>query len=183
MRRRRSASRRWRAGTWLLFLYLLEPKTCRCVVVAASGMCCCDSPVQVGTPVCVVVDTAASIPAFNDYKGSPKAAAAAAPAIKATPPSTAPPASPPAPAASSHPIPSNLLAGPAVMRLLHENPHINAAAIQGSGPKGRVLKGDVLAAIAGKPPAAVQRAAPPPSQAARPAAAAAGTAGAAAAQV
>ena len=39
MRRRRSASRRWRAGTWLLFLCLLEPKTCRCVVAAASGMC------------------------------------------------------------------------------------------------------------------------------------------------
>jgi len=110
--------------------------------------------------VCVVVDAAADIPAFADYKSGPKAAAAAAaPQQKAAPTAAAPPPSPspPPPAAvhatpPPHPIPSNLLAGPAALRLLHENPHINALTIKGTGPKGRVLKGDVLAAIAAAPP-------------------------------
>jgi 2-oxoglutarate dehydrogenase E2 component (dihydrolipoamide succinyltransferase) len=160
---------------------------------------------QVGTPMCVVVDSAADVAAFANYKALPHKAAipsnspsnsvsqmagAAATAAKPTAAAPAAPAAPaafaasaaPAPAAgkvsntgrddvSDHSIFSKLLAGPAVclassarsrdcsayailtlciqvVRLLHEHPHINPSSIKGSGPKGRLLKGDVLAVIA-----------------------------------
>jgi 2-oxoglutarate dehydrogenase E2 component (dihydrolipoamide succinyltransferase) len=71
------------------------------------------------------------------------AAPAAAPAKAAAPKAAAPaPVAAPAPAAASN-------AGPAVTKMLAENPHVNAAAIPATGKDGRLKKGDVIAALEG----------------------------------
>ena len=74
----------------------------------------------------------------GEKKEEPKAAAAPAPAAKAAPAASAPVT--PASAASS---------GPAVSKLLAENPQVKAEAIAGSGKDGRLKKGDVLTALEG----------------------------------
>ena len=74
-------------------------------------------------------------------------APASAPAAKAAAPAPAPvaaaPAAVPAPAKPMPPAAS----GPAVNKLLAENPQVNPAAIAASGKDGRLTKGDVLAAL------------------------------------
>lgn len=74
-------------------------------------------------------------------------APASAPAAKAAAPAPAPvaaaPAAVPAPAKQMPPAAS----GPAVNKLLAENPHVSPAAIPASGKDGRLTKGDVLAAL------------------------------------
>jgi 2-oxoglutarate dehydrogenase E2 component (dihydrolipoamide succinyltransferase) len=71
------------------------------------------------------------------------AAPAAAPAKAEAPKAAAPaPMAAPAPAAASN-------AGPAVTKMLAENPHVNAAAIPATGKDGRLKKGDVIAALEG----------------------------------
>ena len=88
--------------------------------------------------------------------------AAAAPA-KAEAPKAAAPAAAPAqktPAALAAALPANnqyepaerhagATNGPAVTKMLAENPQVNAAAISGSGKDGRLTKGDVLGALNG----------------------------------
>ena len=72
-------------------------------------------------------------------------AAASAPAAKAPAPApvAAASAAVPAPAKQMPPAAS----GPAVNKLLAENPHVSPAAIPASGKDGRLTKGDVLAAL------------------------------------
>ena len=74
---------------------------------------------------------------------------AAAPAAKAE----APKAAAPAPVATPAPQPTAAAAssasGPAVSKMLAENPQVNPAAIVGSGKDGRLKKGDVIAALEG----------------------------------
>lgn len=74
-------------------------------------------------------------------------APASAPAAKAPAPAPAPvaaaPAAVPPPAKQMPPAAS----GPAVNKLLAENPQVNPAAIAASGKDGRLTKGDVLAAL------------------------------------
>jgi 2-oxoglutarate dehydrogenase E2 component (dihydrolipoamide succinyltransferase) len=86
---------------------------------------------------------------------APKAGAAPAPAS----PSTAPgaPAKAPAPAASSMPP------APAAAKLAAEN-NVDLGAVSGSGKRGQVLKGDVIAALATAPvaPPTAPVAPPPP---------------------
>ncbi len=67
------------------------------------------------------------------------AAPVAAPAAPA--PAAKPAAAPSAPAAAS--------SGPAVTKMLAENPQVNASAISATGKDGRLTKGDVLSALNG----------------------------------
>lgn len=71
-------------------------------------------------------------------------AAAAAPAAK--PAVATAPVSAPAPVT---PTPAAAKSGPAVTKMLAENPQVNAAAIEGTGKDGRLKKGDVLTALEG----------------------------------
>ena len=87
-------------------------------------------------------------------EGAAGSAGASAPAA-APAPAAAAPAAAPAPAAS--PAPSAMPAAPAAAKLAADN-NINTADVDGSGKRGQVLKGDVLAAIAKGP--AVSAAAP-----------------------
>ncbi len=82
---------------------------------------------------------------------------AAAPAAKAEAPKAAPAAAP-APAVSSPKQDQYTPAeakdgveknGPAVTKMLAENPQVNAGAIAGTGKDGRLKKGDVIAALEG----------------------------------
>jgi 2-oxoglutarate dehydrogenase E2 component (dihydrolipoamide succinyltransferase) len=73
------------------------------------------------------------------------AGAAAAPAAK---PVEAPKAAPAAPAKAAAPAAATA-SGPAVSKLLAENPQVNPAAIAATGKDGRLKKGDVLAALDG----------------------------------
>ncbi len=77
------------------------------------------------------------------------AAGAASAATKASPPSSPPPVvAAPAPIAAPQKTNSPATAsGPAVNKLLAENPQVNPAAIAASGKDGRLTKGDVLAAL------------------------------------
>jgi 2-oxoglutarate dehydrogenase E2 component (dihydrolipoamide succinyltransferase) len=70
--------------------------------------------------------------------------AVSAPAAKAAAPVSAPvPVAAPAPSKQT----PTTASGPAVNKLLAENPHVNPAAIAASGKDGRLTKGDVLAAL------------------------------------
>mgnify|MGYP000149639426 CR=1 FL=1 len=85
------------------------------------------------------------------------AAAAAAPAAKAAPAPAAAPAPVAAPAAA-------MPAAPAAAKLMAEN-NIAAGDVDGSGKRGQVLKGDVIAAIAKGPAASAPVAQPAPVRA------------------
>ncbi len=71
-----------------------------------------------------------------------KAASAAPAPAKTEAPKAAAPAPVAAPAAAAN-------SGPAVQKMLAENPQVKADAIQGSGKDGRLKKGDVLTALEG----------------------------------
>ncbi len=75
------------------------------------------------------------------------AGAASAPAVSA-----APAAQPVAPAAPASAAPSAMPAAPAATKLMADN-NVSASDVEGTGKRGQVLKGDVIAAIA-KGPAA-----------------------------
>lgn len=70
----------------------------------------------------------------------------ATPAAKKEEPKAAAPASAAKPAAAPAAASNN---GPAVTKMLAENPQVNAGAISGSGKDGRLTKGDVLGALSG----------------------------------
>lgn len=83
-----------------------------------------------------VIEAGAAGKAAAPAKEAPKAEAPKAEAPKAAAPAA------PAPAAASN-------SGPAVNKMLAENPQVNPAAIQGTGKDGRLKKGDVIAALEG----------------------------------
>ncbi|KAI0567195.1 2-oxoacid dehydrogenase acyltransferase [Gracilaria domingensis] len=98
-----------------------------------------DTPdIPLGQLLAITVEEPEHVAAFADYQ----------------PPSTDPdPPSPtqqPAATPAAQPSPSSQYRGPlgpAIMRLLNQYPNLDLNAITPTGPKGRMLKGDVLAAI------------------------------------
>jgi 2-oxoglutarate dehydrogenase E2 component (dihydrolipoamide succinyltransferase) len=120
-------------------------------IVAADGV-----NVGVGAILGSIAEGAAAAAA------EPKAAPAPAPAAPEPAPEPAAPVEPaPAPAASA-----GAALSPAVRKLVDEN-NLDPAQIKGTGPKGRLVKGDVLAYLENRtaPPAAkpaAPAAAPPP---------------------
>ena len=119
--------------------------------------------VAIGTVVGALEPVDAAAPAPE----KPKAEAAPEPEKAAAPAPAAPAAKPPAPAAPATPADSIPLA-PSVRRLIAEK-NLDASKIQGTGPGGRISKGDVLLYLE-KAPAGIPDAAPTP--AAQPSAAA-----------
>ncbi len=119
--------------------------------------------VAIGTVVGALEPVDAAAPAPE----KPKVKAAEEPEKAAAPAPAAPAAKPPAPSASATPADSIPLA-PSVRRLIAEK-NLDASKIQGTGPGGRLSKGDVLLYLE-KAPAGIPDAAPTP--AAQPSAAA-----------
>jgi len=92
------------------------------------------------------------------------AASAAPPKAEAKPvPRPAAPVEP-APAASPAPAPASAPASPAAAKIAADH-GLDPAAVEGSGKRGQVLKGDVLDYVANPPAPAPAPAAPPPSPA------------------
>jgi len=112
------------------------------------------SVVAVGTPIAVIAEEGEEVPAdYAPEAGVQPAAApapqAAAPAPTATPAAApAQPAAAPAPAPAAAPAPAPAAAGRRVKasplaRRLARQKGINLAAIQGSGPNGRITRADI----------------------------------------
>eukprot|EP00899_Mesostigma_viride_P014009 jgi/Mesvir1/22609/Mv14055-RA.1 len=146
--------------------------------------------VAVGTPICVVAESADDIPAFKDYKsgGAPAKPAAKAPEKAAAPPPPPPPPPPkaaaapaaPKPAAAAPPAAAPAAAGSRVVasplaRKLAEEKGVDLALVKGTGPNGRIVKEDVLAFLESPPPAQAAAPAAPAPAAPGPAAPAATT--------
>lgn len=118
-------------------------------ILAAEG-----SLVPVGTPIAVIAEEGEEVPA--DYKPEAPAqdeAPAETPAAEAPAPAKAAPAAaaaPAAPAPAPAPAPvargGRIKASPLARRLARQK-GINIAAIQGTGPKGRITKADVEKAV------------------------------------
>lgn len=113
-----------------------------------------DTPdIPLGQVLAITVEEQEFIDAFKNYTpsdaapssiSSPSRAANSAPDAKPSP--NASPSTTPAPVAT----PAKLYdgpVGPAIMRLLNEFPNLRLSGITPTGPQGRLLKGDVLAAI------------------------------------
>lgn len=106
-----------------------------------------DTPdLAVGTPIAITVEEEEFIDAFKNYTLPSNTSAAKSVAdtktdssIESKSESVTP--TPPPSASYTGSL------GPAVTRILNQNPTINLDLIRGTGPKGRILKGDVLAAI------------------------------------
>ncbi|MDK1377187.1 MULTISPECIES: 2-oxoglutarate dehydrogenase complex dihydrolipoyllysine-residue succinyltransferase [unclassified Sinorhizobium] len=102
-------------------------------------------------------------------EGAGAAAAAPAPAEKKPEPAAAAPAPQPAAPAPAQQAPTSMPPAPAAAKLIAEN-NISAEQIDGSGKRGQVLKGDVIAALAkgvsapAAEPAKVQARAPAPAE-------------------
>ncbi|MBP1887756.1 2-oxoglutarate dehydrogenase complex dihydrolipoyllysine-residue succinyltransferase [Sinorhizobium mexicanum] len=102
-------------------------------------------------------------------EGAGAAAAAPAPAEKKAEPAAAAPAPQPAPPAPAQQAPTSMPPAPAAAKLIAEN-NIAAEQIDGSGKRGQVLKGDVIAALAkgvsapAAEPAKVQARSPAPAE-------------------
>ncbi|MBB4186902.1 2-oxoglutarate dehydrogenase E2 component (dihydrolipoamide succinyltransferase) [Sinorhizobium terangae] len=102
-------------------------------------------------------------------EGAGAAAAAPAPAEKKPEPAAAAPAPQPAAAAPAKQAPTSMPPAPAAAKLIAEN-NLAADQIDGSGKRGQVLKGDVIAALAkgvsapAAEPAKVQARAPAPAE-------------------
>ncbi|MGJ3259696.1 MAG: 2-oxoglutarate dehydrogenase complex dihydrolipoyllysine-residue succinyltransferase [Rhodospirillales bacterium] len=131
-------------------------------IVAAEG-----SDVGVGAVLGTLDEgaegAAAPPPAEEKKEEAPKETPADAPkekAAAASPPPPPPPAAAPAPGQASRPPLS-----PAVRKLVDDN-DLDANLIKGTGPDGRITKGDVMAAI--KDGSAKRRAAPAPGGPAAP---------------
>ncbi|THK35071.1 2-oxoglutarate dehydrogenase complex dihydrolipoyllysine-residue succinyltransferase [Ensifer sp. MPMI2T] len=102
-------------------------------------------------------------------EGAGAAAAAPAPAEKKPEPAAAAPAPQPAAPAPAQQAPTSMPPAPAAAKLIAEN-NLAAEQIDGSGKRGQVLKGDVIAALAkgvsapAAEPAKVQARAPAPAE-------------------
>lgn len=136
------------------------------------------SQVAIGAPLCAIgqpgeqVDAPASV-APKAATPAP-AAPAAAPAPTAPTPAPAPVAPPPAPVAAPVPAPAPVAAAPAPEGRVKISPlakkiaaqnNLNVAGLAGSGPHGRIVKADVLAAVAN--PALLQAKSAAPAAAAK----------------
>lgn len=99
-----------------------------------------DTPdIPLGQVLAITVEEEADVAAFKDYQvPGPTAATPEKAPVPLSPSST-----PPQPPSQEYTGPI----GPAVMRLYKQFPNLNLAAIPPTGPKGRLLKGDVLLAI------------------------------------
>ncbi|MFY7707871.1 MAG: 2-oxoglutarate dehydrogenase complex dihydrolipoyllysine-residue succinyltransferase [Flavobacteriales bacterium] len=95
--------------------------------------------VAVGEVVCII-DTDAAAPANAAQVAAPKAEAAPAVEKPAAKPAAASAPTEPSPYPAGHP-------SPAAAKMMSEN-GIQSAQISGSGPSGRITKGDVIAAMA-----------------------------------
>lgn len=129
-----------------------------------------DTPdIPLGKLLAITVEEEELIAAFKDYTPPPNAAAQPA-APSPAPEAQAAPADVPTPPTAPT-TEYNGPIGPAIMRLMNEFPALNLAAIAPTGPQGRLLKGDVLAAIdEGTAFSASAPAAPPTTSVAAPAA-------------
>lgn len=108
-----------------------------------------DSPeIPLGEILAITVEEEELIPAFKDY-APPSEAEKDTPVPAAAPSATdiAPPSTPQTQSPSLAQAEYTGPKGPAVMRLLNEFPRLNLNAIAPTGPQGRMLKGDILAAI------------------------------------
>ncbi|KAG0558778.1 hypothetical protein KC19_10G053700 [Ceratodon purpureus] len=105
-------------------------------IIISSG----SKDVQVGEELCIIAETAEDLEKFASYSGASAAPEDPAPQAEG---STSQSSSTSAPRA---PAPSRL--GPAVKKLLSES-GLDASQIQGTGPRGILVKGDVLAAVKG----------------------------------
>ena len=120
------------------------------------------SGISVGSPVFIQVDSADSVDAFKSFTLAD--ASGAAPAVAASEPVVAEPAAPKAPSTATtatitRASPSTpavavtstggrVVASPYARKLAAEN-NVSLAGLQGSGPGGRIVAADVLAAPAG----------------------------------
>ncbi|MBI2514463.1 MAG: pyruvate dehydrogenase complex dihydrolipoamide acetyltransferase [Opitutae bacterium] len=136
------------------------------------------SQVAIGAPLCAIgqpgeqVDAPASAPAPKAAAPAPAAPAPAAPAPTSAPATPSPaPVAAPAPAPTPVSQPSTLNSQPAAEGRVKISPlakkiaaqnNLNVAALAGTGPHGRIVKADVLAAVAN--PALLQPKAPAAGQ-------------------
>lgn len=134
------------------------------------------NPVTVGAPMAIIGapgEDISGVLAGLGGGGQAQAPAAAPAEAEAAP-------APQAPAAEPQGDGDRLLASPVARRIAREH-QVDLAAVEGSGPRGRIIKKDVEAALERRPAAAP--AAPAPAPAAKPAQAAPAPAGAAGAAV
>ena len=111
--------------------------------------------VEVGTPVCVTVENEEDVSAFKDYEATPvetPSGAGAAPVEAPAAPTAAPVAAASVPATTRAPAPARdvgdrVFASPLARRLAQER-GITLAHVRGTGPNGRIIADDVLAARA-----------------------------------
>jgi pyruvate dehydrogenase E2 component (dihydrolipoamide acetyltransferase) len=103
------------------------------------------STVAVGAPIAVIAEEGEEVPA--DYQPTSEVAVEAAAPVEAPVETAAPVVAPAAPAPVVEPVgdsvdPKRIKASPLARRLAKQK-GINLAAITGTGPKGRITKGDV----------------------------------------
>jgi pyruvate dehydrogenase E2 component (dihydrolipoamide acetyltransferase) len=124
------------------------------------------SQVPLGAPLCAVGKPGEKVDAPAP-KAAPAAEAPAAPAAAQTPPPAAAPA--PAPAAAPSPAPKAAAPAPTtsaapaarvkispLARKLAEEKRIDFTRVKGSGPGGRIVRADIIAAEKNPPPAAAK---------------------------
>jgi len=107
--------------------------------------------VAVNTPIAIVLEEGEDASALDGYAVAAAPAAAPSAPAAATAPEAAPAAAPTpaaAPAAPATPAAGRVIASPLARRLA-ANAGLDIAQITGSGPRGRIVKADVLAAQAG----------------------------------
>ncbi|KAF4796666.1 hypothetical protein TURU_082334 [Turdus rufiventris] len=129
--------------------------------------------VPLGTPLCIIVEKEADIPAFADYQAAavtdmkaPAAPPPPPPPVMATPAAAPPPPQPaaaPAPAAPTAGPPhkgGRVVVSPLAKKLAAEK-GIDLTQVKGTGPDGRITKKDVESFVPSKaPPAAAPGAVP-----------------------
>ncbi|XP_044525330.1 dihydrolipoyllysine-residue acetyltransferase component of pyruvate dehydrogenase complex, mitochondrial isoform X1 [Gracilinanus agilis] len=135
--------------------------------------------VPLGTPLCIIVEKEADIPAFADYRQTgvtdikPQAPPPTSPPMAAVPPT--PPPTPLAPSATHPAIPTGakgrVFASPLAKKLAAEK-GIDLKQVRGTGPDGRITKKDIESFVPSKavpvPPPTVAMPAPAPGVAAVP---------------
>ncbi|MBX3735631.1 MAG: pyruvate dehydrogenase complex dihydrolipoamide acetyltransferase [Candidatus Didemnitutus sp.] len=115
------------------------------------------SQIAVGAPLCAVGQPGEKVDAPAGAAPKAAAPAAAVPAPAAPAPAPTPVAPPPAPVAAPAPAPVSVAAAPAPEGRIKISPlakkiaaqnNLNVAGLAGTGPHGRIVKADVLAAVA-----------------------------------
>lgn len=123
------------------------------------------SSVPVGELVALMVEDEGEEPEFTPAPAAP--AAPTAPAVPVAPTTFEAPSAPAAPAAPSIDSKGNAAKplSPAVLALVNRH-QLDASAIPATGPKGHILKGDLLAFLEGRPaPAEATHVPEPPAEA------------------